>query len=158
MNEDAFEIAGFRHHKKLKICRYLSQLNGLSRIACVLLSADTSCKYPKKFRNENPKRCKNVSTIYYSIFIWSSTCFGRHTAHHQEPKTSLAATGFFTRERLLDMQMVDVARHSVPDNVNQLHVQQPSTYEKPEGASAILGSWWWAVCRPKHVELHINME
>ena len=27
----------------------------------------------------------------------------------------------------------------------QLHVQQPSTYEKPEAASAVLGSWWWAV-------------
>jgi hypothetical protein len=32
--------------------------------------------------------------IYYSIFMWSSTCFGRHTAHHQEPKTALAASGF----------------------------------------------------------------
>jgi len=32
--------------------------------------------------------------VYYSIFIWSSTCFGRHTAHHQEPKTALAASGF----------------------------------------------------------------
>jgi len=32
--------------------------------------------------------------IYYSIFIWSSLCFGRHTAHHQEPKTALAASGF----------------------------------------------------------------
>jgi len=29
---------------------------------------------------------------------------------------------------------------TVPDNVYQLHVQQPSTYEKPEAASAILGS------------------
>jgi hypothetical protein len=46
----------------------------------------------------------------------------------------------------------------VPDNVHQLHVQQPSKYEKPEAASAVLGFWWWAVCRPKHVELHINME
>jgi len=27
-------------------------------------------------------------------FTWSSTCFGRHTAHHQEPKTALAASGF----------------------------------------------------------------
>ena len=26
-----------------------------------------------------------------------------------------------------------------PDNVRQLHVQQPSTYEKPEAASAVLG-------------------
>jgi hypothetical protein len=32
--------------------------------------------------------------FYYSIFIWSSTCFGRHTAHHQEPKTALKASGF----------------------------------------------------------------
>jgi hypothetical protein len=28
----------------------------------------------------------------------------------------------------------------VPDNVHQLHVQQTSTYEKPEAASAVLGS------------------
>jgi hypothetical protein len=31
-------------------------------------------------------------------------------------------------------------RHSVPDNVYHLHVQQPSTYENPEAASAVLGS------------------
>jgi len=36
--------------------------------------------------------------------------------------------------------------------------QQPSTYEKRGAAFAVLGSWWWAVCCPKHVELHINME
>jgi hypothetical protein len=29
---------------------------------------------------------------------------------------------------------------TVPDNVYQQHVQQPSTYEKPEAASAVLGS------------------
>jgi len=47
---------------------------------------------------------------------------------------------------------------NMPDNVHQLHVQQPSTYEKPEATSAVLGSWRQAVRRPKHVELHINME
>jgi hypothetical protein len=26
--------------------------------------------------------------------MWSSTCFGRHTAHHQERKTALAVSGF----------------------------------------------------------------
>jgi hypothetical protein len=32
-------------------------------------------------------------------------------------------------------------RHTcVPDNVHQLHVQQPSTYKKPEATSAVLGS------------------
>ena len=34
--------------------------------------------------------CKN----FYFLFMWSSTCFGRHTAHHQGPKTALAASGF----------------------------------------------------------------
>jgi hypothetical protein len=57
----------------------------------------------------------------YQDFIIPYLCeaqhvLGRHTAHHQEPKTAL----------------VDV--------VHQLHVQQPSTYEKPEAASAVLGS------------------
>ena len=42
---------------------------------------------------ENPKRCNSISKFYF-ISIWSSTCFGRHTAHHQEPKTALAASGF----------------------------------------------------------------
>ena len=32
------------------------------------------------------------------------------------------------------------AWYIVPDNVHQLHVQQPSTYEKPEAISAVLGS------------------
>jgi hypothetical protein len=43
---------------------------------------------------ENPTtRCNSVSKFYF-IFVWSSTCFGRHTAHHQEPKTAPAASGF----------------------------------------------------------------
>jgi hypothetical protein len=42
------------------------------------------------------------------------------------------------------------------DVVQQLHVRQPSTHAKPDAACAVLGSWWWAVCRPKHVELHLK--
>ena len=30
---------------------------------------------------ENPTRCNSVSKFYF-IFIWSSTCFGRHASHH----------------------------------------------------------------------------
>jgi hypothetical protein len=41
-------------------------------------------------------------------------------------------------------------------DVQQLHVRLPSTYAKPEAACAVLGSWWWAVCCPKHVELHLK--
>jgi hypothetical protein len=36
--------------------------------------------------------------------------------------------------------VVDAVRHSVPDSVHQLHVQQPSTHKKSEAASAVLGS------------------
>jgi len=48
----------------------------------------------EKFINKNPTRCNSVLKVYFSIFIWSSTCFGRHNAHHQEPKTALVASGF----------------------------------------------------------------
>jgi len=36
----------------------------------------------------------------------------------------------------MDVQLLDAV------SVQQLHVQQPSTYAKPEAASAVLGSWW----------------
>jgi len=102
---------------------------------------------------ENPTRCNNVAKFYYSIFIWSSTCFGRHTAHHQEPKTVLAASGFSYVEGCWTCSW-----WTLSGTVCLTTSKQPSTYEKPEAAGADLGSWWWAVCRPKHVELHINME
>jgi hypothetical protein len=38
-----------------------------------------------------------------------------------------------------DVGRADV-RHTVPDYVHQLHVQQPCTYDKPEAANAVLGS------------------
>jgi len=90
--------------------------------------------------------------IKFFLFVWSSTCFGWHTAHHQEPKTALAASGFACVEGCWTLQLLDT------DSVQQLHVQQPSTHAKPEAASAVLDSWWWAVCRLKHVELHINIK
>jgi hypothetical protein len=33
--------------------------------------------------------------ILLSLIYIKSTRFGRHTTHHQEPKTALAASGFF---------------------------------------------------------------
>jgi len=79
-----------------------------------------------QFIKKNPTRCNNVSKFYYSTFIWSSTCFGRHTAHHQEPKTALAASGISYVEGCWTCSWLDVVRHTVPDKVHQLHVQQPS--------------------------------
>jgi hypothetical protein len=53
----------------------------------------TGKKHHFIFHIENPTRCYSVSEFYFT-FIRSSTCFGRHAAHHQEPKTALAASGF----------------------------------------------------------------
>jgi len=47
-----------------------------------------------QFIKKNPTRCNNVSTFYYSLSIWSSACFGQHTAHHQEHRTALSASSF----------------------------------------------------------------
>ena len=48
------------------------------------------------FHTEKSNKMQQCIKIYYSIFIGSSTCSGRHTAHHQEPKTALAASGLHT--------------------------------------------------------------
>jgi len=83
---------------------------------------------------EKSNKMQHCIKIYYSIFIRSSTCFGRHTAHHQEPKTALAASGFAYVEGCWACGC-----WTLPDSVQQPHVQQPSTYAKPEAASAVLG-------------------
>jgi hypothetical protein len=44
------------------------------------------------------RKSQQDATVYQNFIIpyfkGSSTCFGRHTAHHQEPKTAQAASGF----------------------------------------------------------------
>ena len=71
-----------------------------------------------------------------SKFIEGSTCFERHTAHHHELQTVFAA--------------------SLPTQPGQ----RPATtwVYKPEAANTVWSSWWWAVCRLKHVEPSINFE
>jgi hypothetical protein len=90
--------------------------------------------------------------IYYAMLIWSSTCFGRHTAHHQKLKTALASSGFAYVKGFWTLSLLDA--------VSVQQTQRPTTFHvwNPEAASAVLSSWWRAVCRPKYVELHINME
>jgi hypothetical protein len=92
------------------------------------------------------KRCNNVSKFYYSIFIWSVTCSGD--------------TPPIIRSLKLHWQPLVFHTWKVVGCVvgGQRPPTTPSTYEKPEAASAVLGSWWWSVCRPKQVKLQINME
>jgi len=73
-----------------------------------------------KFIQKNPTRCNNVSKILLFHILRSSTCFGQHIAHHQEPKTALAASDFSFVEGCWTCSWWK--------------------YEKPEAASAVLGS------------------
>jgi len=77
---------------------------------------------------------KQCTEIYYSIFIWSSACFRRHTAHHQEPKTALAASGLRTWK---------VVGRVVARCCQRPAIRCPTTFHvcKPEATSAVLGSW-----------------
>jgi len=84
--------------------------------------------------SENPQQDatgRQSFTIPY--FKWGSTCFGRHAAHHQEPKTAQAASGFVYVEGCWTCSCFTLSGsvHTLLNNVQQLHVQQPSTYAKP---------------------------
>jgi len=51
--------------------------------------------------------------IYYSMFIWSSTCFGQHTSDHQELKTALATSGFAYVKGCWTLRLLDAQRKMV---------------------------------------------
>ena len=63
----------------------------------VILPNDTYMKQKARlFIKKNPTKFNNASKFYIIsyLFVRSSTCFGWHIVHHQEPKTALAASGF----------------------------------------------------------------
>jgi hypothetical protein len=78
-----------------------------------------------------------IKMLLLDIYMKLNMFRGKNTAHHQEPKTALAASGF---SYVKGCWMVNVVRHTAPDHVHRLQVQQPFTYEKPEVTSAVLGS------------------
>jgi hypothetical protein len=75
----------------------LSSTNALSK--CTI----TRCVQSRTalIHKENQTRCNSISKFYF-VFMWSSTCFRRHTVHHQEPKTT-SSLWFCIRGGLLDV-------------------------------------------------------
>ena len=51
----------------------------------------------KKYVYQVGNNKKTVIEFIITTFIEGSTCFQRHTAHHQEPQTVFAASGLYTR-------------------------------------------------------------
>jgi hypothetical protein len=117
-------------------------------VSSLFPSSDVHDNWYPEIHIENPTRCNCVSK-YYFMYTRSSTCFGRHTTHLQEPKTALASSGFAYMEGCWTCSCRTLSGRQRPATTRPttLHVY------KAEAASAVLGSWWWAVCGPKHVEL-----
>ena len=75
-----------------------------------------------------------IKILLFLILNEAPICFRQHTTHHQEPKTAQAASGFAYVEGCQTCYL-----RTLPDNVQELHVRQPSTYAKPEATCAVLG-------------------
>ena len=68
------------------------------------------------------------ATVYqnfYFVFIWSPTCFGRHTAHHQEPKTALAASGLAYVEGCWTFSCWTLSSNYTSNNPPHMQNQRP---------------------------------
>ena len=74
-----------------------------------------------------------IKILLFLILNEAQTGFGRHTAHHQEPKTAQAASGFAYVRGCWTLS--GSVRYQTTSNV-----RQPSMYAKPEAACAVLGS------------------
>jgi len=103
---------------------------------------------------EIPTRCSFVREFTISEFIEGWTCFERHTTHHQELQTVFAASGLYAH-------MVTVRWQGWVGNANAFPTQpwqRPVTIwaYKPEAANKVWSSWWWVVCRSKHIQPSIN--
>jgi len=62
--------------------------------------------------------------IYYSMFIWSSTCFGQHTAHHQQLETALATSGFAYVKGCWTLWLLDADSVQQPQRPTTFHVRK----------------------------------
>ena len=79
-----------------------------------------------------------------------STNYSRHTAHHQEPITALAASGFSYVEGC--WTLVDIVRQCLTMSTNSsrhtTHHQEPKTALAASGFSYVEGCWtcsWWTL-------------
>jgi hypothetical protein len=68
------------------------------------------CKLSCFIHSEITSNMQECIRIYYSMFIRSSTCFERHTAHHQEHKNCTSSLWFYMRVRLLDVEVAGRCR------------------------------------------------
>jgi len=87
------------------------------------------------------KKIQQDATVYQNFisYLHEAQHVSGDTTHCKEPKTALAASGFAYVEGCWTCScwMLTASSNYTSNSVQQLHVQQPSTYAKPE---AVLGS------------------
>jgi hypothetical protein len=85
---------------------------------------------------EIANKMRQCIKIYYSMLMWSSTCFGRHTAHHQELKTALAISGFAYVKGCWPLRLLDADSRSARPRPTAL--LPPRSNGKLEAATAVI--------------------
>jgi hypothetical protein len=85
-----------------------------------------------KFIEKNPTRCNSVSKFIIPYLYEAQHVLGDTPPIIRSLKLHYQRL-VCVRGRLLDVWLLDAV------SVQQPHVQQPSTYAKPEAASAVLG-------------------
>jgi hypothetical protein len=90
-------------------------------------------KIKLQFIKKNPTSCNNISK-----FIIPYLYKDQHFSGETPP--IIRSLKLHWQPLVFQMWKVVGRCQAQPDNVHQLHVQQPSTFKKPETASAVLGS------------------
>jgi hypothetical protein len=85
--------------------------------------------------NKSPTRSNNFSSIYLT-FVYSSTCFGRLHAHHQELNTCCSKLWFYLRSVVIAVLLVVVGPVKAPQ-------------VKPEAATAVVEHLMMGVRTPE---------
>jgi len=85
--------------------------------------------------------------------MYSSTCFGRPHAHHQELNCSSSL--WYYRWSVVVTALLPPGSSG---NTRGCYCSCWASDDGLEDARNMLSSWWWAWGCPKHVELYINVK
>ena len=78
-----------------------------------------------------------ISLVFYLTFIYSSTCFGRPHAHHQELNNCSSSLWFYRWSVVIAVLLVVIGPAGRPDH-DQQHCYHHAPTVKPEAATAVV--------------------
>ena len=117
-----------------------------ARNDCLVFKVYKSLHYHTIQINQ-PTRCNNLSSLLLDV-IYSSTCFGRPHAHHQELDNCSSSLWFNRCSVVIAVLLVGRGRAGQPV-YDQQHCYHHATTVKPEAAAAAVGLLRMGVGTPK---------